>query len=61
MISRNCSHCGEPIPAERLECIPDTMYCVKCVDKHGPKKVWDPHEVCAQPSLSCQNGFAPKD
>ena len=56
-----CQHCGEAIPAERLEALPGTIYCVKCVDKHGPKKVYDPYELCAQPSLSCQNGFSRSD
>lgn len=26
---RNCRVCGEPIPAERLEALPDTLECVK--------------------------------
>ena len=57
----DCLHCGKPIPAERLELLPGTVYCVSCVDKHGPKKTYDPYEVCAQPSLSCQNGFSKAD
>ena len=36
-----CSVCGEPIPFERLECVPDTTRCVTCrangftPSKHG--------------------------
>jgi hypothetical protein len=60
-MKRNCCVCGEPIAAARLEYLPDTQHCVKCVDAHGPKVVHDPDELCAKPSLSCQNGFAPKD
>jgi len=26
----NCAVCGEPIPFERLECVPDTTRCVTC-------------------------------
>ena len=28
-----CEECGEPIPAERLEAIPFTPYCVRCAQK----------------------------
>lgn len=55
-----CLACGQEIPAERLEAVPGTVYCVKCVDKHGPKKVWDPEVVCAKASPGGQNGFSPK-
>lgn len=27
---RNCSVCGEAIPQERLEALPDTGTCVRC-------------------------------
>ncbi len=33
-MKKNCSDCGNPIPAARLKSVPDTSYCVKCVDKH---------------------------
>ncbi len=26
----SCARCGETIPAERLEIVPDTSYCVRC-------------------------------
>jgi len=32
---RNCSACGCQIPQARLEAVPDTQYCVKCVDSHS--------------------------
>lgn len=59
-MSRDCIICSEPIPVERLEVLPDTIHCVKCVDKHGPKKIWDPEVVCAKSSPGGQNGFSPK-
>lgn len=55
---KKCAHCGEPIPKVRLQYLPDTEHCVKCVDKHGPKRVVAVEDITAQPSLSCQNGFA---
>lgn len=60
MEAKCCQQCGDDIPVERLQLLPDTLYCVKCVDKHGPKKVWDPEVVCAKASLGGQNGFSPK-
>ena len=60
-MSKSCKHCGEVIPSERIEVLPNTEHCIECVDKHGPKKRWDPNEVCAKASQSSQNGFAPKD
>jgi hypothetical protein len=58
---RDCAACGKAIPLARLAYIPNTLYCVGCVDTHGPKVVHDPNEICAKASQSCQNGFAPKD
>jgi len=31
-----CIDCNAVIPPERLEASPNTVYCVKCVDKHTP-------------------------
>jgi hypothetical protein len=33
--SRPCARCGEEIPAERVEAIPETMVCVKCAGEMG--------------------------
>ena len=30
----NCLECGTPIPEARMKAVPDTDYCVRCVDKH---------------------------
>ena len=30
-----CESCGIQIPAARLELIPDTEYCVGCIDKNS--------------------------
>ena len=32
---RACARCGEEIPEERLEALPDTMVCVKCSKEMG--------------------------
>lgn len=56
-----CEVCGRAIPAVRLELLPDTTFCVKCSAEHAPIRVYDPEEICAKPSLSCANGFAPSD
>lgn len=32
-----CQDCREPIPQARIDAVPDTKYCVKCVDKHIPQ------------------------
>lgn len=34
-----CYDCGAIIPPERIEVMPDTRFCVKCVDKHIPPVV----------------------
>ncbi len=36
---RFCQRCGEPIPAERLEALPDTHVCVDCSRKIGGEYV----------------------
>lgn len=56
-----CLNCGDQLPLARLEFFPDTVYCVKCVDKCGPQKFFDPNVICAKASLSGQNGFSPRD
>ena len=56
-----CVVCGDTIPPERLEFMPNTRHCIKCVDEHGPRVHHDPNELCAKASQSCQNGFAPKE
>ena len=33
-----CIDCGNEIPAARLEAVPGTHHCVKCVDKHIPER-----------------------
>jgi hypothetical protein len=59
--SKKCISCDAEIPAERLNILPNTQHCVRCVDKHGPKVIHDPEVICAKPSLSNQNGFARED
>jgi hypothetical protein len=40
-VSRPCHVCAQPIPAERLEAIPDATHCVGCLKSKGdiPRKV----------------------
>ncbi len=52
-----CVVCSAEIPAERLAILPDTVHCIRCVGKHGPKVVQDPAVVCSKASASGQNGF----
>ena len=35
MITQPCARCGNEIPAERLEALPDTQVCVKCSQEMG--------------------------
>jgi hypothetical protein len=35
---RKCQECKKKIPAKRLEILPDTKYCIKCAQTHGPQK-----------------------
>ena len=60
-IPRACANCGKQIDPERLEFLPRTTHCVRCVDTHGPKVIKDPEILCAKSSPSGQNGFSPKD
>jgi DNA-directed RNA polymerase subunit RPC12/RpoP len=34
-VQRSCARCGNEIPAERIEAIPETMVCVKCSTEMG--------------------------
>jgi hypothetical protein len=39
VFQRHCQRCGEVIPAERLEALPDTQVCVECSRKIGGEYV----------------------
>ena len=54
-----CEVCGNLIPKERLEIVPNCKYCVGCTDEHSPQKIYDPIVICAQASPSGQNGWSP--
>lgn len=54
-----CEDCGEQIPEERLEVLPNTKYCVKCSENH-PLPTPDPEILCAKSSPSGQNGWSAK-
>ncbi len=57
-----CEICDKPIPRERVVALPHVTKCIECSKKnpdHRPDL--NPDTICAQSSLSCQNGFAPND
>ena len=35
IVPQPCARCGELIPAERIEAIPETMVCVRCSQEIG--------------------------
>lgn len=35
IVPQPCARCGELIPAERIEAIPETMVCVRCSKEMG--------------------------
>lgn len=35
IVPQPCARCGEMIPAERIEAIPETMVCVNCSKEMG--------------------------
>jgi hypothetical protein len=35
IVPQPCARCGELIPAERIEAIPETMVCVQCSHEMG--------------------------
>ncbi len=35
IVPQPCARCGELIPAERIEAIPETMVCVQCSQEIG--------------------------
>lgn len=39
MSNKPCSVCHSPIDPERLEVLPDTIYCVTCARSHVSKRV----------------------
>jgi DnaK suppressor protein len=34
MVERDCSRCGDPIPAARLAIVPHARYCVECQERN---------------------------
>lgn len=35
-----CVRCGEPIHLERLEAVPEALFCVECGDAARPRPAW---------------------
>ena len=61
MPQATCTHCGNEIPAERLEAIPNTTQCTSCAAKYPKVVRHDPEIICARASTSCRNGFGSSD
>ena len=56
VVPKNCSRCRGPISLDRLDALPNTPFCVRCVDGAAPQTVSNVGVVVH--SVSCQNGFA---
>jgi hypothetical protein len=61
MDKRECLACGVEIHPERLEYLPNTVYCTQCAGRYPSPPRHDPNELCVKASVSCQNGFASND
>ena len=47
MVERMCITCGQPIPAERLEALPDATRCARCQGAaEVPRDASDTGEAC---------------
>lgn len=44
--ARACQGCGQPIPAERLEALPDAEYCARCQEALEQGRPVGPTEYC---------------
>jgi hypothetical protein len=56
IVQRPCARCGNEIPAERLEAIPETMVCVKCSREMGGE-----FQVIAIPERTSKEGSLKKN
>jgi hypothetical protein len=55
-VRRHCQRCGEAIPAERVEALPDTQVCVECSRKIGGE-----YELRAVPENLAKGGSLKKN
>ena len=61
-LSPRCVGCGDRIPPERLEVLPDTRHCVNCSEALGIVRPYDDRvlppdqEACELINSSYQNG-----
>lgn len=58
---RRCAICKRPIPAARLEVLPDTQLCVDCARIQPPAPIDIAKLDISQASPITRNGFGPKD
>jgi hypothetical protein len=56
IVPQPCARCGELIPAERIEAIPETMVCVACSKEMGGE-----FRVVATPERTSKEGSLKKN
>ena len=58
LITRTCAHCGQIIPTERLEVMPETQLCVHCSQAVGGEFIMIaiPERTSKQGSLKLNYG-----
>lgn len=59
VVPKNCSRCRGPISLDRLDALPNTPFCVRCVDGAAPQIIRSAEALCAKASPSGQNGWSP--
>lgn len=55
---RACIRCGEPIPIERIETMPETRVCVKCSEEIGGEFVRKVRPVNVAKSNSLKKNYS---
>lgn len=56
IVPQPCARCGELIPAERIEAIPETMVCVQCSKEMGGE-----FQVVVTPERTSKEGSLKKN
>jgi hypothetical protein len=56
IVPQPCARCGNEIPAERLEALPDTMVCVTCSKEMGGE-----FQVIVTPERTSKEGSLKKN
>ena len=53
VVSHLCKLCGKPIPADRIEALPDTTKCVECQNADEHRKDTDNDDMGSCPRCGC--------